>query len=105
MNLQGEFGKISYLDSRLFGSADFDYTDETYQTIFVYESQSYVGCPNKFRVLDYSTGLTVLKCDALDDLFNFTTTTDGKWAIAYSLKYPYQSSLYLFDTKMLKREK
>lgn len=104
MNLQGEFGKISYLDSRHHGSADFDYTDETFQTIFCYESESFFGFPNKFRVLDYSTGSTVLQCDALYDLLNFTTTIDGKWAIAYSLNYPDQSSLYLFNTKMLKRE-
>ena len=104
MNIQGETGTISHLDSRHAGRADFDYSDETNQTIFIYEDQSFVGNPNKFRVLDYLTGSTILKCDALDDLYRFSTTSDGKWALAYSLKYPYQSSLYIFNTKMLKRK-
>ncbi|MFW5879777.1 MAG: carboxypeptidase regulatory-like domain-containing protein [bacterium] len=104
INLQGEIGAVSHLDSRPAGGADFDYSDETFQTIFVYEAKSFVGNPNEFNVLDYSSGTTVLKCDALDEIYNFTTTIDGKWAVAYSLDYPNKSFLSLFDTKMLKRE-
>lgn len=74
MNLQGELGSISYLYGRHHGGADFDYTDEPHQTIFAYEDQSFVGNHNKFRVLDYSTGSTILQIFNADKYILYQAT-------------------------------
>lgn len=95
---------ISYLDTRQAGKADFSYRNGEETIVYSCEAQSFLGSPNKFRVLDYSNGTTLLKCDLIDGLHNFSSTIDGKWAVAYKLQYSYMSQIYVFNTNTFYRE-
>ena len=95
---------ISYLDTRQAGKADFSYRNGEEMIIYSCEAQSFFGSPNKFRVLDYSNGTTLLKCDLIEGLHNFSTTIDGKWAVAFKLEANNMSSIYVFNTNIFYRE-
>lgn len=98
MDLDGNMSMISYLDSRHDGKADFSYRENEDGIVYICEAQSFVGNPNSFQILDYNSGTTLLRSQLIDGLKNFTTTIDGKKAIAHKLNSNATNSLYVFNT-------
>lgn len=90
IDLNGTMSKISSLDNRSDGSADFSYRNGDEGLVYF--------CDNEyFRLLDYNNGSTPMWCDAIYRLIDFTSSIDGKYAYAYMLNSPY-CYFYRFDT-------
>ena len=98
MDLKGNLSKISGLDSRHGGKADFSYRNNENNIIYICEEQSFVNEPNSFQVLDYNTATTLKSCDVIDDLQEFSTTVNGKYGVAQKRNSDKSSSIYTFLT-------
>jgi hypothetical protein len=83
--------KISYLDCRFNGSADFAYRDGEEKLVFYCDD-------NYLRLLDYTNAATLMKSDNIYNLRNFNVTKDGSAAYAYTW-----SRLLKFNTSMFFR--
>jgi len=83
--------KISYLDCRFNGSADFAYRDGEEKLVFYCDD-------NYLRLLDYTNAATLMKSDNIYNLRNFNVTKDGSTAYAYTW-----SRLLKFNTSMFFR--
>lgn len=88
MDLDGSMSQISYLDNRADGSADFSYRIGDDNIIYFCDE-------DYFRLMDYNNVVTLMWCDVLYELQNFTSTINGKYTFAYKLDNP-KSRLYRF---------
>lgn len=83
--------KISYLDNRFDPSADFSNRDG--EDLWLYYCNDYY-----LRFLDYSNRTTLMWCDALYHIRDFTTSIDGQSAFAFTTY-----KLYRFNTDSFHR--
>lgn len=102
IDLSGNLSQITYMDSRHGGHADFSYRENEDNIIYLCEEISFVDSRNSFRVLDYNTRTLLKSSDVIDGLLKFSSTIDGKYAIAYIPRSggSEPSSLYIFRTDM-----
>jgi hypothetical protein len=99
----GNQSSITELDSRHDGHADFSYRENEENLIFLCEAKSFSvpPIPNKFYILNYKDGSMLKKCDVIEGLNQFTTTIDGKYAVAYKQNIENSYSFYVFETEDL----
>jgi len=95
-DLAGNVIKVSY--SGGCGSADFDYRENEENVLYIIDNES-------FRYVDYNIGITSMWCDILSGLSTnkFTTTLDGKYALAYNYNTDNTSNMYVFNTESFSR--
>lgn len=92
MDLQGNMSQVSGIDNRSNGSADFSYRPNEANVIYFCDD-SYL------QVLNYSNSTTIMNTGVVPGLRKFTSTVDGKSAIAYQLSnIDVSSTLFIFDT-------
>jgi hypothetical protein len=103
IDLQGNLSRITDLDNRHQGSADFCYRENGDNFIYFCEKVSFVDEDNRFFVLDYNKGSIVLWCDLIEDLTKFRTSSNGKYAIAYKINLDVSSSIFVFNTDSFHR--
>ena len=90
-DLQGNISKISYIDNRSGGTADFSYRPNEESIIYFVDSEY-------LRVLDYEQEVVLMWCDVTNGLRDVTTTLDGKHVLAYRTPYP-NSEIFVFETE------
>ena len=83
--------KMSYLDNRFGPSADFAYSDEENLKLYYCDE-------NYLQLLDYKDGVTLMWCETIYNLKNFTVAIDGKSAFANNTY-----SLFKFNTAYFNR--
>jgi hypothetical protein len=98
MDLNGNLSRISYLDSRHGGNADFSYRKNENKIIYICEAQSFIDVDNSFYILDYNTSTTLQSFDVIENLEEFSTTINGKYGVAYKKNSDKSSSIYTFLT-------
>jgi len=91
MDFQGNMSKVSYIDNRNDGTADFSYRPNQESIIYFFDG-------GYFSVLDYENAITVMWCDVVGGLGEATTTLDGKYVLAHRTPYP-NSEILVFDTE------
>jgi hypothetical protein len=89
MDLEGNMSQKSYIDNRSNGSADFCYLQGKDNIIYFIDDDF-------LQVLDYGNSVTLMWCDVRNGLRRFTTSLDGRFALAVMNNYP-GSSLYKFN--------
>jgi hypothetical protein len=97
IDLDGTLSKISYLDNRFDGSADFNYNSGE-------EGLVYFCDKDYIRLLDYNNSSTLMWCDAIYSLRELTASLDGNYTYAY--KYIFDSPdsyFYRFDAGIFYR--
>ena len=92
-DLTGNLSPISYYGGLNGGRGDFSYRDGDKDIVFLL-----TGDNGGFYVLDYKNGATLMSTEALYFLKDFSTTTDGKYGIAYKVTGDTNFTLYIFDT-------
>jgi hypothetical protein len=97
----GNQSSISGFDSRHEGKADFSYRKNEESIIYLCEAKTfgYPPIPNSFYTLNYSDGSILKSCDLIEGLSGFSTTIDGKYAVAYKQNLGTSYSLYIFKTE------
>ncbi|MFD0752228.1 carboxypeptidase regulatory-like domain-containing protein [Mucilaginibacter calamicampi] len=96
MDPKGNMSQISYIDNRVNASADFSY--RAGENNFIYFCEE-----NYLKILDYSRSKTIMWCDMTYGAKKFTSTVNGKLAIAYKQNQDLTSSFYVFDINSLYR--
>lgn len=94
MDLQKNISKISYLDNRSNGSADFSYRSNE-DNIVYFCDDSY------FQILNYNNSGILMYCSVISGLRKFTSTVDGTMGLAYLNGTT--SSFYVFNINALYR--
>jgi hypothetical protein len=96
MDLDGKISKLSYLDNRRDGSADFSYRSGEEDYIYF--------CTNKYlQVLDYSRAVTIATLSMTPETRKFAATVDGKLAVAFSRNSNTTSVFYVYDINSIYR--
>jgi hypothetical protein len=98
IDLSGYISKISEIYNVYKASADFDYRNNQ-ENIIYYCKENYLS------LLDYNEEKTLMWQILISDLMNITSTTDGKYILAYYINYYNEpnSRLYNFNTDFFYR--